>query len=123
MRHLKHIIIIAAAVFTSCNSQHDPTPADNNDKPKVIHDTVEIVKRVVDTIYLDQQETNDLSKSEFYIQERLPEWFLETGLLNGLQIGSQYEFDNRLNPLYLEADFNGDNNLDIAIPNQTHDKW
>jgi len=115
MRHLLHIII-ASAVFISCNSQQDPKHLDSNDKPKVIRDTVEVVKRTVETVYVEKPETTTLTDNQFYIEERLPDWFIETGLLNGLQIGNQYEFDNRLNPLYLEADFNGDDNLDIAIP-------
>ncbi|MGB0367797.1 MAG: hypothetical protein ACPGU4_02190 [Flavobacteriales bacterium] len=115
MRHLLHIVI-AAALFTSCSSQQDPKHLDSNDKPNVIHDTVEIVKRTIETRYVERPETTTPSDNQFYIEERLPDWFLETGLLNGLQIGNQYEFDNRLNPLYLEADFNGDDNMDIAIP-------
>jgi len=56
------------------------------------------------------------TQTEYYIKERLPEWFQKENLLNGLVINQDYEFENRLNPLYLEADFNGDGKLDIAIP-------
>lgn len=56
------------------------------------------------------------NQTEFYIQSRLPEWILEYNLFDGLTFQEDYIFDNRLNPLYLEADFNGDGNLDIAIP-------
>ena len=55
-------------------------------------------------------------QNENFILERLPEWFMKDKPLNGLELMDNYVFDNRLNPLYLEADFNGDGNYDIAIP-------
>lgn len=54
--------------------------------------------------------------TENYIMERLPDWLLENNLLKGLTLKQDYQVDNRLNPLYLEADFNGDGILDIAVP-------
>ena len=68
-----------------------------------------IIKNPVDTV-------SDITKSAFYVRERLPTWFLGFGMLDGLVFKEDYEFDNRLNPLYLEADFNGDGQLDLAIP-------
>lgn len=41
---------------------------------------------------------------------------LESKIINQLIINKSYKIENRLNPLYLEADFNGDGILDIAIP-------
>jgi len=61
---------------------------------------------------IGQETTN---QSEFYILERLPEWFIEQSSLTGIDFRENYIIDNRLNPLYLEADFNGDGTLDIAI--------
>jgi len=54
--------------------------------------------------------------TENEIKENLPEWFLKDNLLNGLIVNKDYIFDNRLDPIYIEADFNGDGNIDIAIP-------
>lgn len=71
-------------------------------------------ERVTDTVYIERKIPD--AGIEFYIQERLPEWFLETELLNGLVLNEKYKFDNRFNPLYLETDFNGDEIIDIAIP-------
>jgi len=56
------------------------------------------------------------SPSEYYITERLPDWFIEAKILDGLTLQGAYQFDTRLNPLYLEADFNGDKHIDVAIP-------
>lgn len=72
---------------------------------------------LLDTILSTKE---DYTQSEFYIQERLPNWLLETAILDGLVIKEAYQLDNRLNPLYLEADFNGDGQLDIALPIQHH---
>lgn len=55
-------------------------------------------------------------QTEYFILERLPEWFIKDNPLNGLELKDNYIFDNRMNPLYLEADFNGDGIFDIAIP-------
>ncbi len=54
--------------------------------------------------------------TENYIVERLPDWFVLDNPLDGIEYSGTYRIDNRLNPLYLEADFNGDGHIDIALP-------
>ncbi len=117
-------IILLSCFIISCNSNF------RKNEIQIVHDTLRIIEKNVDTIYIEISDTNDVIKSnydeisdtddfsntEFYIQERLPEWFLNTATLNGVDFQEEYEFDNRLNPLYLEADFNGDTNIDIVIP-------
>ena len=76
---------------------------DNNeaDKVKDFNDTITIIEKVIDTVYLDKIDDNHIEYSEYYIQERLPLWFLKIKLLDGIKFNEEYEFNNRLNPLYL----------------------
>ncbi|GAA5024532.1 hypothetical protein GCM10011506_08220 [Marivirga lumbricoides] len=55
-------------------------------------------------------------QGENYIKSSLPQWLFENNILNGLILNQGYKIDNRLNPLNLQADFNGDGKLDIAVP-------
>lgn len=80
------------------------------------HDTVIITKKLIDTVYVTKPQVNEHSDSEYYILERLPNWLLKSNLLKGISLLNEYKMDTRLNPLYHEADFNGDGNIDIAIP-------
>jgi hypothetical protein len=59
-------------------------------------------------------ETNQLT-DDFLMIESLPEWIIETGIINDKIIEDKYEIESRLNPFYLEEDFNGDGILDFAI--------
>ncbi|UKN03737.1 hypothetical protein K6119_09560 [Paracrocinitomix mangrovi] len=80
-----------------------------------------ITQTVVDTVYIDtliqkvyiNEDENEL---DYYVNDRLPDWFVKTGILKDLKIKDHYHYDHRMNPLYLEADFNGDSILDLAIP-------
>lgn len=69
----------------------------------------------VDTIFVTKN-YDSIINSEYYIEERLPNWFSESKIMNKLVINKLYKIENRLNPLYLEEDFNGDGILDLAIP-------
>ena len=95
-------------VLFSCSSNHESS-AFTEDTSK--HETVyEIVS---DTVYLAvEEETNE----QWYIYERLPEWFIGAEIAHELMIEEKYRIDNRLNPMYLEEDFNGDGYYDIALP-------
>ena len=68
-----------------------------------------------DTIFVTKN-SDSIINSEQYIVERLPKWLLMSNVINELTLNKSYKIENRLNPLYLEADFNGDGNLDIAVP-------
>lgn len=59
-------------------------------------------------------ETNQLT-DDFLMIESLPEWVIETGIINDKIIEDKFEIESRLNPFYLEEDFNGDGILDFAI--------
>ncbi|HET9277706.1 MAG TPA: hypothetical protein VFN95_05955 [Flavitalea sp.] len=47
------------------------------------------------------------------LREKLPEW--SATALKSLKVESSYTLSDFINPYYLEADFNGDNKIDIAI--------
>jgi hypothetical protein len=53
---------------------------------------------------------------EYYILERLPIGFDYEQLMPKLRLKKKYLFDLRMNPMYLEDDFNGDGFIDLAIP-------
>ena len=107
------LIILTFGFLISCNSKID---RQETNEIKIVRDTIKITEQIVDTIYVEKSDMEDFINLDFYIQERLPEWFLKLDILNGTKLQNDYEFDNRLNPLYLEADFNGDDIIDIAIP-------
>jgi hypothetical protein len=109
----KLIIILIIGLLVSCNSNVEKKKTTEG---QIVQDTIRIIEKIVDTVYVKKRDKEDFSKTEFYIKERLPEWFLKMELLNGIEFQEEYEFDNRLNPLYLEEDFNGDGNIDLAIP-------
>jgi hypothetical protein len=114
------LIILTLVLLISCNSK-----IENNkiDEKVVIYDTIKVTELMTYNIYMENHDKTDFENSDFYIQERLPEWFLKTTILNGIELENGYEFNNRMNPLYLEADFNGDGNIDIVIPikqNKSH---
>lgn len=67
----------------------------------------------------DEYESSFFSEDkEYYILERLPLGFDYEKLMPKLRLKQKYLFDLRMNPMYLEADFNGDGYLDLAIPIQ-----
>jgi hypothetical protein len=103
-------------IFFACISCSEPDD-DNNYSSSfedVRIDTIVKIER--DTVYLEKVNKN--TTSPYFIYERLPWWFNETELLSmeDLSFKGKYQFDNRLNPMYLESDFNGDKILDLAIP-------
>jgi len=107
------LIILTFGFLISCNSNIEKG---KKVEIKIIRDTIKITKKVIDTVYVEKKSENEFYKSEFFIYERLPDWFLKTKILNGIKLKNDFKLDNRLNPFYLEADYNGDGNIDIAIP-------
>jgi hypothetical protein len=55
----------------------------------------------------------DESYKDWVMTQRLPNWSILK--LNDLKISDRYKISDYMNPFYLEADFNGDNKLDIVI--------
>ncbi|TNE54744.1 MAG: hypothetical protein EP338_06295 [Bacteroidetes bacterium] len=79
---------------------------------QVVHDTVYVEKLAAN----DEDSKGKGELSEYQVMERLPDQFMSSGLIKSGKISGKYVFDQRMNPLYLEADFNGGGELDIALP-------
>lgn len=105
----KPLIILTVGVLVSCTSPNNKKNVSNN---QVITDT--LTKSVIETVYINKID-DEHNESDLYIQTRLPEWVFKQGFLDGIDLKNNYVIENRLNPLYLEADFNGDGNIDIAL--------
>ncbi len=99
------LLLIIPIIFSSCKDE------------KIEKKTIkpDVVTQKVDTIFVTKS-YDSIINSEYYIEERLPNWFSESKIMNKLVINKLYKVENRLNPLYLEEDFNGDGILDIAVP-------
>lgn len=71
--------------------------------------STEIIKTQskTDTVFITKN-TDSISNSASFIMERLPFWVIQSDKIKDLVINKNYKIENRLNPLYLEADFNGD---------------
>ncbi|MFT4677979.1 MAG: hypothetical protein ACI84C_001058 [Flavobacteriales bacterium] len=102
-------LAINIAILASCASE---TKTQRN--ALIIHDTIEVIKHTIDTVFITQKA--DSREQQNLIIPRLPDWFVKSKLLDDLILKDDYIFDNRLNPMYLEEDFNGDHTLDLAIP-------
>ena len=106
------ITLLTLGLICSCNSQNEGSA---EEKIQVFRDTVILKERVVDTIHVHHHEEDSYRQSNYFITERLPDWFRHSDLVHDLKLLNEYKIENRLNPLYLEADFNGDGHLDIAL--------
>ena len=107
----KLFILFTISTLTSCTSKSGKT---EHILTKT-YDTIIVTEKIVDTVFIEKKEA-DITQSIYYVQERLPMWFLMTNLLVDLKLEGGYILDNRLNPFYFEEDFNGDDHLDIIIP-------
>ena len=99
------LLVVIMIVFSSCK--------DEIIEKKIIKTEVGVQK--IDTVFIAKN-YDSIINSESYIIERLPNWLLEKEIIKELIISESYKLENRLNPLYLEEDFNGDLILDIAVP-------
>ena len=114
MKHFNLILglnFALAFLFLSCDHSKE---TDDCGEVKIIRDTVLVYQSTIDTIEVPLRLKNE--ELSYYIHERLPSWFAYGDLLKDTIVAKHYVFDNRLNPLYLEDDFNGDGHYDLAIP-------
>jgi hypothetical protein len=105
------ISVLLALGLTACNA---PYEASSTTEKTIAHDTIEVVTVQIDTVFIEKP--SDRTPSTNIIASMLPDWFMETGILKDLSLSDHLEFDCRLNPMYLEADFNGDGILDVVFP-------
>ncbi len=109
----KLLLLLAITYLSSCTNETEPH---NTERTKVIEETINTIKRKIDTVYIEKVEVDDFPDAEFYFNESLPDWLIESNILEESLLTDKFEFSSRLNPFYLEADFNGDGNNDVAIP-------
>ena len=115
MKCMKTIIsYLALCLLASSCCDCNEGKVDNVSQPTVIHDTV--IVTVHDTIEVEKSVNTELN--EYELIEKLPDWVLELDVLGSTTFLKGYSIENRLNPLYLEADWNGDGHLDLALPIQ-----
>ncbi len=107
------LIILTIGLLISCNSQKNTKTTQNSTSTL---DTIRILKTVVDTVFEKHSDDDNYNTTDNYILERLPERILKLDFINNLKLEKGYKIENRMNPIYLEADFNGDGNIDIALP-------
>lgn len=99
------LIIILTLIFFSCK--------DDKIETKIVKS--EVIVQKTDTIYISKN-YDSIINLESYIIERLPFWLVESKIIKDLIINKSYKIENRLNPIYLEEDFNDDEILDVAVP-------
>lgn len=79
-----------------------------------------IVEISADTIKTEPTDngSNTIENNEqrYVILESLPDWVNTAEIISDYKIKGKYLLDPRLNPFYLEEDFNGDGILDLALP-------
>lgn len=63
-----------------------------------------------------QENLKETGQERYVILESLPDWVNSAEIISDFKIKGKYLLDPRLNPFYLEEDFNGDGILDIALP-------
>lgn len=108
----KFLPLLFISLLGSCITNEKP---DTEVTLKVIHDTIRLTETKWDTLIVYQPKIEDTINPEYYILSRLPDNLIDGNLLEKLNLQDEYLIDDRLNPFYLEADFNGDGHLDIAL--------
>ena len=88
------ILPISIIVFAACGESH------------AVKTTNSIEDSITDSLTISTLEDR---------QDKFPNWLKNTSLLENNILLSNYELDNRMNPSFLEADFNGDKLMDIVI--------
>ena len=74
-----------------------------------------ISEKKVDSTVLQKAVENPI-KQEQELTYNLPQWVLNSNVIATEILNINYKIDSRLQPAYLEEDFNGDGHLDVAFP-------
>lgn len=119
MKNLSSFIaVIGLLVVASCQAPSSSLEQEGSKTAQAISrvDTLIITEKIVDTVFVERSAENDFRQSDYYIHERLPRWLWKMDFISDMTLKGKYKIENRMNPLYLEADFNGDGHLDLALP-------
>lgn len=99
------ILIIIGTLIFSCNEQKPTEEIKQIAKIETKTDAISTKKSVENTTPISSQLT-----------DQLPKWVSISTAVQQFKSGENYKIDNRLNKLFLEEDFNGDGQLDVAFP-------
>ncbi|MGB1248128.1 MAG: hypothetical protein ACPG4Z_04530 [Chitinophagales bacterium] len=102
----KYLSLFVLLLIASCDTQEEKTTIN---PPKIIHDTIIVIKERVDTVYVESPQ------ELIFLYEKLPDWFLEKNILDNNILNTEYTIEIDINPFYLEEDFNGNGYRDIAF--------
>lgn len=111
MKKFKILIPLLSVYFIlSCNKTSEKKVVQPKPLPEVSLNNVQTQP------IASQENLNETGQERYVILESLPDWVNSAEIISDFKIKGKYLLDPRLNPFYLEEDFNGDGILDIALP-------
>ena len=102
--------LICLSLLFSCNKSSEKKVIEPKPLPKVSLENIKMQD------IAPEDNSNEMNDEKYVILESLPDWVNSTEVISDYKIKDKYSLDPRLNPFYLEEDFNGDGILDIALP-------
>lgn len=102
--------LIWLSLLFSCNKSSEKKVTEPKPLPKVSLENIKMQD------IAPEDNSNEMNDEKYVILESLPDWVNSTEVISDYKIKDKYSLDPRLNPFYLEEDFNGDGILDIALP-------
>lgn len=102
--------LIWLSLLLSCNKSSEKKVTEPKPLPKVSLENIKMQD------IAPEDNSNEMNDEKYVILESLPDWVNSTEVISDYKIKDKYSLDPRLNPFYLEEDFNGDGILDIALP-------
>ena len=102
--------VIFACLVLSCSQNSEKKVVEPKQLPEVSLNNVQTQP------IASQENLNETGQERYVILESLPDWVNSAEIISDFKIKGKYLLDPRLNPFYLEEDFNGDGILDIALP-------
>ena len=116
MHHNSLIFLIILSVSFGCSTETDKERQQDSSIVAIenpVNDSTQGDATLVDS---SNTFNNEMTEEIYLLHESLPDWFVQTDLLNAQVFNDSYLLDNRLNSFYFEEDFNGDGINDIVIP-------
>ena len=102
--------LIWLSLLFSCNKSSEKKVIEPKPLPKVSLENIKMQD------IAPEDNSNEMNDEKYVILESLPDWVNSTEVISDYKIKDKYSLNPRLNPFYLEEDFNGDGILDIALP-------
>lgn len=102
--------LLCLGFLYSCNTTSEKKVIEQKSLPVVSLNNIK-----TQTI-VPENDTIKTNQERYVILESLPDWVNSAEIISDYKIQDKYLIDPRLNPFYLEEDFNGDGILDVALP-------